>query len=177
MSWEDTARYWGARAGTAPEDSRADPRDRAIHVVKSEFFEAPLDHHTIERLVSVLVEGRVEGEARDLDLSPWGGAYVRVRPEVTAFVHRRASFWIKHAAALAQEASAAAVAAAHRWVTSSWQIVHPFGTGGVFPNFPDPDLEDWARAYYGTNLERLLSLKARHDPDDLFRFPQSLPVP
>jgi hypothetical protein len=97
-------------------------------------------------------------------------------PEATAFVHRRASFWIKHGAALAPGTSAAAVERARRWVTASWETVHPFGTDGVFPNFPDPDLADWARAYYGSNLERLVSLKSRYDPDNLFRFPQSLPV-
>jgi hypothetical protein len=54
--------------------------------------------------------------------------------------------------------------------------VHPFGTGGVFPNFADPDLDDWAHAYYGDNLDRLLEVKARHDPENTFRHHQSLPV-
>jgi hypothetical protein len=45
----------------------------------------------------------------------------------------------------------------------------------VYPNFPDPDLKDWARAYYGGNYDRLLRVKARYDPDDFFRFRQSLP--
>jgi hypothetical protein len=44
----------------------------------------------------------------------------------------------------------------------------------VFPNFPDPDLTDW-RAYHGVNYERLTRVKARYDPDDFFRFHQSLP--
>ena len=53
----------------------------------------------------------------------------------------------------------------------------PWGTGRVYPNFPDPDLEDWARAYHGTNLERLARIKARYDPDGFFRFHQSIPSP
>jgi FAD/FMN-containing dehydrogenase len=44
----------------------------------------------------------------------------------------------------------------------------------VFPNFPDPELEDWGHAYYGTNYERLLAIKARYDPHNSFRFGQSL---
>jgi hypothetical protein len=44
----------------------------------------------------------------------------------------------------------------------------------VYPNFPDPDLEDWAHAYYGDNYDRLLRVKASYDPDDFFRFQQSL---
>ena len=50
------------------------------------------------------------------------------------------------------------------------------GHGRVFPNFPDPDLEDWAHAYYGKNRDRLLDVRARYDPGNLFRFHQSLPV-
>jgi FAD/FMN-containing dehydrogenase len=54
--------------------------------------------------------------------------------------------------------------------------VHPWGSGRVFPNFPDPDLEDWAQAYYGSNYDRLVRIKARYDPAGLFHFHQSLPA-
>ena len=65
---------------------------------------------------------------------------------------------------------------ARDWVGASWASLHPWGTGGVFPNFADSDLEDWGHAYYGSNCERLVELKARYDPENLFRFSQSLPV-
>jgi len=61
-------------------------------------------------------------------------------------------------------------------VTHSWELVHPFGSGRVFQNFADPELKDWAAAYYGENYQRLLTIKARYDPDDSFRFDQSLPL-
>ena len=51
--------------------------------------------------------------------------------------------------------------------------MHPLGSGGVYPNFPDPDLEDWEHAYYGENYARLLRVKATYDPDGFFRFHQS----
>jgi hypothetical protein len=70
--------------------------------------------------------------------------------------------------------TASAAAAAHRWVARSWTTVHPWGSGRVFQNFADPDLENWADAYYGTNYERLVRIKARHDPRNIFRFHQSL---
>jgi hypothetical protein len=51
------------------------------------------------------------------------------------------------------------------------------GLPGVcpYPNFPGPDLQDWARAYYGASYGRMLRVKAHHDPDNFFRFHQSLP--
>ena len=53
--------------------------------------------------------------------------------------------------------------------------MHPYGTGGVYANFPDPDLDDWTRAYHGPNLERLMGVKAEYDPGNVFRFEQSVP--
>ena len=58
---------------------------------------------------------------------------------------------LKHAVVAEPAASMAAKQAAHRWATRSWASVHPWGTGRVFSNFADPDLEDWADAYDGGN--------------------------
>ena len=63
---------------------------------------------------------------------------------------------------------------ARDWLTRSWELVHPWGSGRVYPNFPDPELDDWASAYHAGNLERLARVKAAYDPDDVFRFHQSL---
>jgi len=55
-------------------------------------------------------------------------------------------------------------------------LVHRWGSGRVFQNFADPDLEDWAGAYYGSNYDRLVRVKARYDPAGFFRPHQSLPA-
>jgi FAD/FMN-containing dehydrogenase len=52
--------------------------------------------------------------------------------------------------------------------------VHEYGTGGVYPNFPDPDLDEPGKRYYGANLPRLQRVKAAYDPDNLFSFHQSI---
>jgi hypothetical protein len=52
--------------------------------------------------------------------------------------------------------------------------VRASAAGGVFPNFPDPDLAESARAYHGANSERLIHVKARDDPGNFFRFHQPL---
>ena len=53
---------------------------------------------------------------------------------------------------------------ARDWLARSWALVHPWGSGGVCPDFPDPDLQDWARAYTGPNHDRLRRVKAAYDP-------------
>jgi Berberine and berberine like len=102
-------------------------------------------------------------------------SYNREPTDATAFVHRHELFLLKHAVVVDPDASTAERGAARRWLARSWSSTHPWGSGGVYPNFPDPELQDWAHAYYGTNFERLVRVKGRYDPDDFFNFQQSLP--
>ena len=124
-----------------------------------------------------LSEGRTAGQSRELDFTPWAGAYNRVPTATTAFAHRDERFLLLHVAVVEPDATAAEREAARGWLTRSWTSVHPWGTGRVYPNFPDPNLDDWARAYHGTNLERLALAKARYDPDGFFHSNQSVPTP
>jgi hypothetical protein len=103
-----------------------------------------------------------------------GGAYNRIRPDATAFVHRRERFQLKHAVTVQTGVSPEEQRAAHTHVARSWGTVHPWGSGRVFQNFADPDLEDWPAAYYGPNLERLMQVRERYDPKNVFRSEQSL---
>jgi FAD/FMN-containing dehydrogenase len=135
---------------------------------KSEFFRRPLPAEAIAALLEHL--GRAPAHAV-LDLSPWGGAYNRVAPDATAFAHRRERFLLKHDIVVTSPDGAPA---AREWLERSWATVHPYGAGGVYANFPDPELEEPLRAYHGANLERLRRVKARYDPDRVFTFAQSL---
>jgi FAD/FMN-containing dehydrogenase len=117
---------------------------------RSEFFAGPLPRETIEELLALR-----EGE---LDFTPWGGAYTRVPAGATAFVHRDARFLLKQTAG-----------APGGWLDRSWELVHPFGTGGVYPNFPDPGLTDPDGAYFGANRDRVAAARAAYDPEAVFQ--------
>jgi hypothetical protein len=137
-----------------------DERPDAHPYSKSEFFRGPLPREAIEDLVDGFTDGRSADESRELDFTPWGGAYNRVPAEATAFAHRSELFLLKQATVLDAGASDSERERARHWLERSWLSVHPWGSGGVYPNFPDPDLEDPERAYWGGNYERLRRLKA-----------------
>jgi FAD/FMN-containing dehydrogenase len=157
------------------EHGPGDDRPNGHQFSKSEFFRKPLPAEAVTALVENLTEGRNPGESRELDFTPWAGAYNRVPAGATAFAHRDERFLLLQVAVVESDASDVEREAMQGWLRRSWASVHPWGSGGVYPNFPDPDLEDWACAYYGTNLERLVHLKRRYDPDGFFRFHQSIP--
>ena len=179
MTFSETRRFWaqlGAAEVMAGEGLQPHEAQQPYLFAKSEFFGRPLPTEAIVALVENFSLGRVSGESRELDLMPWGGAYNRVRPDATAFVHRDELFQLKHAVTVDPKGSTGEKADARRWVARSWASVHPWGSGHVFQNFVDPDLKGWTDAYYGTNYDRLVRVKARYDPTGFFRFHQSLPA-
>ncbi|HET8617696.1 MAG TPA: FAD-binding oxidoreductase [Acidimicrobiales bacterium] len=170
MSYPETRRFW-AQLGVDVTGPGADPQQpppSPYQFAKSEFFRRPLPAEAVGALVAAFSDARAAGQARELDFMPWGGAYNRVRPDATAFVHRQELFQLKHAAVVEPDASAEQKRAAHDWVVRSWGSVHPWGSGRVFQNFADPELADGPGAYYGTNRDRLLTIKARYDPASVF---------
>jgi len=96
-----------------------------------------------------------------------GGAMARVAPSATAFAHRDAAFGIAITARWRLEEDPAA---AIRQVQAMHQDLIPEASGGVYVNYVGADATlATVRAAYGANYGRLLALKRRHDPANLFR--------
>jgi FAD/FMN-containing dehydrogenase len=158
-----------------PERSGPEPPPPPGHLyTRSEFFRRPLPGDTVAALIEHLTNGLASGQSREVDFLPWGGAYNRVPADATAFAHRDERFLVQHLVQVGAGAAPAERGAARDWLARSWALVHPWGSGGVYPNFPDPELQDWAPAYHGTNHDRLRRVKATYDPGGFFRFHQSL---
>jgi hypothetical protein len=175
VSYREAKRYLD---GVGPvddwrEEAPPPPPPAAGHLfTKSEFFRRSLPRETIAALAENLTQGLGRGQWREVTFTPWGGAYNRVAADATAFVHRDELFIVQHL--LIVDPDTTGRGSGQDWLTRSWTLVHPWASGGVYPNFPDPDLKDWAHAYYGKNHSRLRRIKAKYDSDGFFRFHQSL---
>ena len=145
-----TARPSASLAGAGEPDDERHPYCR------SHYVRGTLPGDTIAALLRHLEADRRPGEARELDFSPWGGAYNRVPADATAFAHRDARFLLKLGAVLEPGVPPT------DWLNRAWEIVRPWGTGGVYVNFPEPGAARPGSVYWGTNRGRMLEVKRRY---------------
>jgi Berberine and berberine like len=108
--------------------------------------------------------------------APAGGAVAAVPTDATAFVHRKALMLSAIDRSWTPEDDEAAVRANQAWLDEFHAAMQPFASDESFQNFIDEAETNYLRAYYGTNLECLVEIKRKYDPDNLFRFPQSVPL-
>jgi FAD/FMN-containing dehydrogenase len=162
MRYGSLKNYLAERGPGDQEDENGRP------YMKSEFFRDPLPAGAVDALVDLFVRGRRPGEARKLDFMPWGGAYNRVPADATAFPHREELFLLEHSVVVPAGFDGAATEAARAWLSDSWELVHPSGSGGAYANFPDTELPDEHRAYWRGNLERVRRVKEKYDPEGVF---------
>ena len=82
--------------------------------------------------------GRTPGVVRVLDFTPWGGAYNRIRPDATAFVHRAERFLLKHDVVVAADVASEEREAARYWLARSWGACAPVGIRRRLSQLPRP---------------------------------------
>lgn len=60
------------------------------------------------------------------------------------------------------------------WTREYWDALHPYSAGGTYVNFMMEEGEDRIKATYGGNYERLVQIKNKYDPTNLFRVNQNI---
>ena len=100
------------------------------------------------------------------------GAMQRVAADATAFAHREARY---NFLMLGQWDTPAQNETGLRWVREFWDAMRPFLDAGVYVNYmSEGEGEDRVRGAYGANYERLVQLKNKYDPTNLFRINQNI---
>lgn len=101
-----------------------------------------------------------------------GGAVARVGADATAFDTRDADY---NLLLLGMSDDPEMDAAIKDWAREGWQQVQPYATGAVYVNYMDADEADRITDAYGSShYARLVALKKRYDPDNLFRLNQNI---
>jgi FAD/FMN-containing dehydrogenase len=101
-----------------------------------------------------------------------GGAVSRVEDAATAFGNRDAPYLLHPLAAwLAPEDDERHIA----WLRELVREMEPFKTGGIYLNFTPEGDERMSDAFGAGTYERLVALKDKYDPTNMFRFNQNVP--
>jgi FAD/FMN-containing dehydrogenase len=61
-----------------------------------------------------------------------------------------------------------------RWSKEYWSAMHPYSAGGAYVNMIMEEGQDRVRAAYRDNYSRLVEIKTRYDPGNLFRVNQNI---
>jgi FAD/FMN-containing dehydrogenase len=104
------------------------------------------------------------------DIAVWhhGGAMSRVGETETAYGGRDTAFLVSSEANWTDPSQ---TDEAIGWAREMWAAMERYSTGGLYLNFAGfgEEKEALLRGGYGVNYDRLASLKAKYDPDNLFR--------
>jgi hypothetical protein len=134
--------------------------------MKAEF----IDDLSDEAIAKVVDHGaRRPGPMAQILMEPMGGAIARVGENDTA-LGRRDVPWCYHALALWMEPDAETEQAHRAWAAALSDDMRPHATDGVYLNYTSDNDEDRVRSTYGPEkYARLVALKDRYDPGNLFR--------
>ena len=154
---------------TYPTELPPDVPASARSVAKSHIVARQL---TVAECTAIVELYRTSGNADNfIGFEPYGGAINALAPDANAFWHRTASmdvflfsFWLH------EDARAAAL----QYVDDFDRVVQPLSNGCAYQNYPNREIQDFGKIYFGGNLPRLLQVKHAYDPDNFFRFPQGL---
>jgi len=127
-------------------------------------------------LIDLLVEHarRLPDPQTEIAIAQLGGAVSRVPADATAYAHRDAQFVMNVHGRWEDPAKDAACIG---WARQLFEAAAPFATGGVYVNFLTQDEQGRVPAAYGGNYARLVALKKRYDPGNLFRVNQNIGPP
>jgi FAD/FMN-containing dehydrogenase len=131
----------------------------------------------LDELDDATIEGFIEGITTStadmtlIQLRVLGGAMGRIPADATAFAHRSARIM---AVMIAASHDAAALPTNEAWAVRMLDLVAARSTG-VYVNFLHREGPERIRAAYpGSSYDRLVALKRRWDPSNLFRYNQNV---
>ena len=104
-------------------------------------------------------------------LFPIDGACRRVKPDATAFAYRDARFATAVGPSWPDPADTKRNIA---WGRAYYEALRPYCEEGGYVNFTSADDQKRVRANYRQNYTRLVKIKSRYDPTNLFRINQNI---
>lgn len=133
------------------------------------FAMQPLPHEAIKIMVDALQTSA--SPLLNVLIFTMGGAAQDKSPTDTAYFYRNAKFFLQYSDQWLEEDGAAKQI---KELDTLRERLLPYASGDYAGN-PDRSIKDYLTAYFGGNVHRLRCIKSKYDPENVFRFEQSIP--
>lgn len=130
---------------------------------------AALSDEALETIIDYA--GKLPSDQTEIFIGLLGGETSRIAVDATAYAQRDAQFVLNvHARWDNAEDDQRCVA----WAREFFDASAPYATGGVYINFMTEEEGGRVEAAYGAGYQRLVELKEKYDPGNLFRMNQNI---
>jgi len=106
-----------------------------------------------------------------MHLYPISGAASRVGNEETPWAYRNAKYAGVIVGVDPDPANADKIT---NWCKEYWNALHPYSSGGAYSNFMMDEGQERVKKSYLNNYERLVEIKSKYDPGNLFKVNQNI---
>lgn len=138
-----------------------------LQATRSQFFDGSIGRARIEECVRHFAKERLYAQHREIELVPWRGAYAK-DDRTACFLHRTPRLLVRHTATVGARSTSQLRAATAAWARRSAEVLAPDWNGRSYQGYAEPGWDDEAVAFHGDRLSRLIDVRERYDPDDLF---------
>ncbi|MFF4385384.1 MULTISPECIES: FAD-binding oxidoreductase [unclassified Streptomyces] len=143
----------------------------------SQFTRKPFPSKAIDVIVSFMQNAPTDDS--NFFAQAFGGAVRKTPRGGTAFPHRDALFYSEPGAGWGTRSEEPGVCdpltpQAQAWIAEFSLALRPY-VDGAYVNVPNVGMQDWETAYWGSNFDRLRTIKAEYDPHNVFKYEQSIP--
>jgi hypothetical protein len=128
-----------------------------------------LDEGAIDAIIEYA--GALPSSQCEIFVATIGGQTGRIQPEVMAYSNRDANYVLN---VHARWETAAEDARCIAWAREFFKRTQSFASGGAYVNFLTGDETDRIAFAYGASYQRLVDLKRKFDPANLFRINQNI---
>ncbi|HUG16815.1 MAG TPA: FAD-binding oxidoreductase [Thermomicrobiales bacterium] len=140
---------------------------------RQNYWKTGLTNQITDEVIDAMIEygSRIPSPHTAIVLGGFAGAYLRVGRTETAYYHRDMQYDFIILSSWEHPADSDRNI---QWTRDLFQAVEPHLSGRVYVNDLGDESGDRVRSAYGENYDRLVELKTKYDPTNLFRLNQNI---
>jgi hypothetical protein len=192
MPWINSTFFWyGKPIGTPLETMLDEPNDPQPKYFKgqSDYVKKPIPKEAIESIWKLMIES----DTLYMQWNPYGGRMDEISPSETPFPHRAGNLFLIQYLNNWIDESPEAIERHVNFSRLFYNFMTPYVSNyprEAFLNYRDADIganhpsnvtkieiaRTYGNKYFKENFERLVSVKTKVDPENFFKYEQSIPV-